>query len=82
MRLEHYRMKTDTVAVLCGKDELVVIPAGSVVLADGTLCERCEPGESKPQLTSVVWNDQNVSMFVIDFRARAELVSGTTDQRL
>jgi hypothetical protein len=72
MPVERYRISTPTPAVLFhehGKDELVMVPAGSLVEADPALSE-------KARLIEVFWEGKTVSMFTVDFRERAELVRG------
>ena len=71
MALERYRLKTDAVAVRghnVGKQEIVVVPAGSHVFADVPFWA------SEERLMNVVWNGEDVIMFTTDIKARAELV--------
>jgi hypothetical protein len=71
MALERYCLKADAVAVRdnsVGRQEIVVVPAGSHVLADVPLRTQEE------RLMNVVWNGQDVVMFTMDLQARAEPV--------
>ena len=70
MPIERYRLMTPTTAVLPhqhGKDELVTIPAGGLVLSVQTVSD-------KAPFTEVFWQGKKVRMFTVDFRERTELV--------